>query len=242
MEKLSLGIFTGAFSPTDNKRYSFKARGAAAAVSLAQLVYNGASTIFFKSDQGYTDIANNYMSWTFHAPKDFKLTANSDTALNCAYVRNNTDMGLPEFFELLANATKYAGEYATGVEVAGWESAMRTLQLAEDKVNESLKQFTSVNIRNTGSTQFGHLYSSRFGSSFRFEAPSGTDNLFSKFMSWLSDTLKDKEVSTGGTVSVACPAYSFLTDDDKRLGVVLEFERSGNTIATMTFTFADYEE
>lgn len=232
MEKLSLGIFTGSFTPEENKRYSFKARGAAAAVELAQLVYNGISTVLFKSSEGYTDIRDNYMSWTFHAPKDFKLTANSDTALNCAYVSSNKNLSLAGFFELLANATRYTGKYPTGVEVAGWESAMRTLQLAEDKINESLSQFTSVKVMSIQDSILGRIYN--FGS---FEAPSGTANLFAKFISWLGETLTAKESD-----SVNWGASHFLAKDGKSLGIVLEFERNENAIAQMTFTFADYEE
>lgn len=236
MEYLSLGLFTGAFSPNENKRYSFKARGAAAAVELAQLVYNGVSTIFFKSSEGYTDIRDNYMKWTFHAPKDFKLSANSDTALNCEYLAANTDLSILDFFYLLAVATEYDGAGAKGVEVAGWESAMRTLQLAEDRINETLGQFNGLRISSITGTQFYYKYSGLYDFD-RFEAPSGTTNLFSKFISWLSDTLTDEHMDAD-----SWKANKFLAGDNKRLGIVLEFERNGYTQAQMTFTFADYVE
>lgn len=236
MEKLSLGIFTGAFTPEENKRYSFKARGAAAAVELAQLVYNGISTVFFKSSEGYASIADNYMSWTFHAPKDFKTTAYGSTALNCQYIYNaGKNMTVSDFFEALANATRYDG--GDGVEVAGWESAMRTLQLAEDKVNTTLNQFDGVAIYNVNNS-LDEIFN--FGS---FEAPSGTKNLFSNFMRWLNSALSEED----GRV-LKLPAYYFLdnynnsskTPTSFRMG--LEFMNDYEPIARMTFTFADYEE
>lgn len=232
MEYLSLGIFTGSFAPDGNKRFRFKARAAAAAVELAQLVYNGVSTIFFKSSEGYTDIRDNYMSWTFHAPKDFKTAGvNSKTALDCAYVEANPELTLPEFFLELSWAAKYneSSPGLRGVEVAGWESAMRTLQLAENKINSVLGQFTSVRIENLSGRSFAEV--SNFGS---FEAPTGTENLFFQFMQWLYEETKSPLSDAS--------ASSFLSTDDKRLGVVLDFKVNGYSQAQMTFSFADYEE
>lgn len=246
MEKLSLGLFTGAFEPGDSKRYSFKARGAQTAVALAQLVYNGVSTILFKSSEGYAEIADNYMSWTFHAPKGFMILKGSSTALNCQYIQDQGEkLTLGEFFTLLANASDY--ESGVGVEVAGWESAMRTLQLGEDKINDTISGLGTAYLYNPQGDYASVI--EEFGS---FSAPSGTENLFAQFVRWLSSRIqrlwdRNKIKPAKGENPLDLPA-SFFLDNGGESGepeyfcLNLEFVYGGSRTARMSFKFADYEE
>lgn len=225
-------IFSGNFLPDENKRYRFRAKGAAAAKALAQLVYNGVSTIFYKSSAGYTDIRDSYMTWVFHAPQNFKTAAGGDTLFNCDYIASN-ELTLSGFFQALAAATQYYGDYAQGVEVAGWESAMRTLQLAEDRVNSELANASSVKVLSESGGSFGEIWD--FGT---FEAPTGTTNLFSSFVRRLDSMLRETEGSQ--TISGAS-AGKFIVGKNK-LVIVLDFQRRGSSVAKFRFSFEDYAE
>lgn len=252
MEKLSLGLFTGAFEPNDSKRYTFKARGAQAAVQLAQLVYNGASTIMFRSSEGYAEIANNYLSWTFHAPKNFKVSKYGGAALNCQYIQDQGEnLTLRGFFELLANATAYEPddrnwESPYGVEVAGWESAMRALQLAKDKVKSAIDNHTAYLL----SPYSGYIATiSNVG---EFVAPYGTVNLFAQLVQWLNDriqTLWDSyKIGTNGSENpLDLPASAFLDNggesgEPQYFGLTIMVKQNEQTTTSFDFKFVDYAE
>lgn len=221
-------IFANTFAPDANKRFSFLAKGATAAVAIAQLIYNGASTLFYTSSEGYVRIEANYSTWDFHAPKDLKTTAGGSTALNAAYLSTLT---LGDMLDALSAATKYSGSGANGVEIPGWEGAMRTLQFAEDKVNGQIAAYDTVQIKSAANDKEALATLSGWTG---FEAPSGTVNLFSQLMDWLNAQL--------GTVGKKVDVSKLYHAGSGSVSLAVVFSNASGGQNALTFSFSDYAD